>query len=167
MKNKRKKGFTLIELLIVIGIIAILAAAVIIAINPGQQFKQARNATRWSHMNSVVNATYSYMISEAGAFPSCLYDGTTPITGLIDISLCEGDLKPDHIGDLPGDPQLAGTTWSDPVTGFTIDGVSGTYTIAACTSGCKGYLIGFASLNRIIVASKATEAFEEGIAVVQ
>ena len=78
MKNNNKRGFTLIELLIVIGIIAILAAAVIVAINPGQQFAQARNATRWNHINSLNNSIFSFSVDNQGQFPDCLVgeDGT-------------------------------------------------------------------------------------------
>ncbi len=163
MKKKKQKGFTLIELLIVIGIIAILAAAVIIAINPGQQFKQARNATRWSHMNSVVNATYSYVISSGGSFPAC---GAALVAGgnLIDISLCSTDLA-DHIGDLPKDPQVGGASHS--TTPIVINTVS--YPVTACTGAtCTGYVIGLLSGgSRMIVASVAKEATDEDIAVIQ
>ncbi len=126
MKNKRKEGFTLIELLIVIGIIAILAAAVIIAINPGQQFKQARNATRWSHMNSVANAVYSYVISSGGSYPDCIEGAATIALGNLtgtfpvnprDIVNCQTDLS-NHIGNLPRDPQ---TGVADGATGYSID----------------------------------------------
>ncbi len=65
---KNKKGFTLIELLIVIGIIAILAAAVIVAINPGQQFAQARDASRERNLNSVYNALISYQVYNHGTW---------------------------------------------------------------------------------------------------
>jgi len=100
MKNN-KKGFTLIELLIVIGIIAILAAAIIIAINPGEQFKQARNATRWSHMNSIANGVYSYVISHGGNYPDCILDYPATTT----VSNCEANLVTDgHIGGIPQDP---------------------------------------------------------------
>ena len=53
-----KKGFTLIELLIVIAIIAILAAAVIIAIAPGERMLAARESTRASHMASIGTAIH-------------------------------------------------------------------------------------------------------------
>ncbi len=53
---KLKKGFTLIEILVVIGIIAILATIVIVAINPSRQFAQARNTQRLSNINTILNA---------------------------------------------------------------------------------------------------------------
>jgi prepilin-type N-terminal cleavage/methylation domain-containing protein len=163
MKKTNKSGFTLIELLIVIGIIAILAAAVIIAINPGQQFKQARNATRWSHMNSVLNSTYSYLISQQGNYPDCGSPAMSTTTNLRDISNCATDLA-DHIADIPADPQAGGTTWVTQ----TINISGTTYTVDACDSGCKGYVIGILSGgNRLIVTSVAAESVSENIAVIQ
>ena len=67
-----KQGFTLIELLIIIAIIAILAAGVIIAVNPGRQFKEARNSTRWSHLNAIANAVYTYTVEHQGTYPPCI-----------------------------------------------------------------------------------------------
>ena len=55
MINK-KRGFTLIEVLIVMGIMAVLATIVIVAINPGRQFAQARNMQRVSNVNAILNA---------------------------------------------------------------------------------------------------------------
>ena len=126
--KKKNRGFTLIELLIVIGIIAILAAAVIIAINPGRQFEQARNATRWSHMNSIVNAIYSYTIAEGGTFPDCINDHEGDF---VDASACdrpaeEGGLVPEYMSSIPRDPQI---------------GEDG---------GCSGYIVQLDE-NRVIV----------------
>jgi len=102
MKNKNQ-GFTLIELLIVIGIIAILAAAVIVSINPGQQFVQARNATRRNHMNTIATAVYSYVVENDGQYPEC-EDDVLDSADFIDVALCT-ELTPDHISSIPDDPE--------------------------------------------------------------
>src|SRR3954447_4730271 len=66
----QRRGFTLIELLLVIGIIAILASVVIVAINPTKQLADARNAQRRSDVNTILNAVYQYAIDNGGAMPA-------------------------------------------------------------------------------------------------
>ena len=56
-----KKGFTLIELLIVIAILAILATAVVLVLNPAQILAQARDTQRISDLSSVKSAIALYM----------------------------------------------------------------------------------------------------------
>lgn len=69
MKNsKNQKGFTLIEILVVIGMIALLATIVIIAINPARQFAQGRNTQRTSNTNSILNAIGQNIADNKGTF---------------------------------------------------------------------------------------------------
>jgi prepilin-type N-terminal cleavage/methylation domain-containing protein len=53
---KKSKGFTLVELLVVIAIVAILAGAVLIAINPASMMQKARDARRLGDMDTLVKA---------------------------------------------------------------------------------------------------------------
>src|SRR4030042_864409 len=76
-KTKGQKGFTLIEILVVIGIIAILAAVVLIAINPAKQFAQARNSQRTSNVNAILNAIGQRMTDNKGVFEGRFTIGTT------------------------------------------------------------------------------------------
>ena len=98
MKNiKKNEGFTLIEILVVIGIIAVLATIVLIAINPARQFAQANNSQRSSNVNAILNAIGQYTADNKGALP------TLP-TGEVDGSLCS-DLVPTYIPAIPTDPK--------------------------------------------------------------
>lgn len=51
--KKRRRAFTLIELLIVIGIVAILAAVVVLVLNPAQLLAQARDSNRMSDLQTI------------------------------------------------------------------------------------------------------------------
>ena len=55
------KGFTLVELLVVIGILAILTAAVVIILNPAELLRQARDSQRFTDLDAVRNAISLYL----------------------------------------------------------------------------------------------------------
>ena len=63
-KEKDIKGFTLIELLVSIGIIAALSAAVVVALNPVELFRQARDTQR---VSSLATLNKAINILQAGA----------------------------------------------------------------------------------------------------
>src|SRR5512146_2778758 len=81
---KLKKGFTLIELLVVIGILGILLAIVLIAINPARQFAQANNTARQSDITTILNAIHQYSADHHGQLPPNMpttADGAVEIAG--------------------------------------------------------------------------------------
>jgi len=55
------KGFTLIELLVVIAIVAVLAAAVVLTLNPAELLRQTRDATRLSDLATIRSALALYL----------------------------------------------------------------------------------------------------------
>lgn len=103
-----QKGFTLLEILLVIAAIGILAAIVIIAINPNRQLAQARNAARRSDINTIANAFKQYSIDQSGGFPTELTDQYQEICqqGVTDPSCINIDyLAPTYVAAIPQDLQ--------------------------------------------------------------
>ena len=78
-----KKGFTLIELLIVIAILAVLATAVTLVLNPAELLKQGRDATRLSDLAAIHSAIALYLADQSTAAFSdtsnCTASGTLPL----------------------------------------------------------------------------------------
>lgn len=123
-------GFTLMELLIVIGIIAILTAIVVVAINPSKQFAQARNAQRESNVATILNAIGQNIADNKGTFTcsgiGTAIDSTERTIGESDVNL--SCLTPTYIPTaVPTDPD--GGTEND--TRYTVKVDTGRYTVCA------------------------------------
>jgi len=150
---KNEKGFTLIELLVVIGILAILLAITLIAINPARQFGQANDTKRRSDINAILNAIGQYTASNGGNLPSAVSGLTVNTARELDdtatapslAALC-ADLVPTYIPALPTDPSknnqagisnCAGS-WGD--TGYQISRDANNRITVIAPSGYSGSL---------------------------
>ena len=86
-----RHGFTLIELLVVIGILGILAAAVLVAVNPAKRQRQARDSSRKTNIGTLAHALDAYYVSRGnGYYPTP--DGCGTSGGLTALTT-SGDLK--------------------------------------------------------------------------
>ncbi len=121
--QKRHSGFTLIEILLVIGIIAVLATVVIVALDPVTRFEDARNSRRLSDIQNIQNAIQQYAVDNKGVFPprldtaekqistsssGCAISGNCNVTGDSDCIDLSTELAR-YLKSIPYDPENGST----------------------------------------------------------
>ena len=139
---RKQKGFTLIELLIVIGIIAILAAIIYVAVDPARRLAEARNAERWSSVNSILNAYLKSTVDNAGTPPATLTAGTSYMIGTgADFAGCSpattavvdlSGLVDTYLSSVPFDPSTTGASAAKTYY-YISQSLNGRVTVGACT----------------------------------
>jgi len=161
---KNLRGFTLIELLVVIGVLTILLAIVLIAINPARQFAQANNTQRRSDVNAILNAVHQYAADNGGNLPTGIdatarticVTGAGPACAVSAVDLCSStnaEIVSTYLADLPLDP-------SDGTTDAT-----GVETCADMVPATDTYNTGYTiqelgSSGRIVVIAPSAELSE-------
>lgn len=122
--SRLRPGFTLMEILLVLGIIAILAAVVIAALNPTKQLNDARRADRRVSIREIENATVQYIIDGNSlpgiptginnALPICqdtvIGNNCTVTAGGYDLSALSTNGT--YLVNIPIDPNETGSTLS-------------------------------------------------------
>lgn len=148
LSARERRGFTLIELLVVIGILAVLLAITLIAINPARQFSQANDTKRASDVNAILNAIDQYAADNKGALPAGITTTAQNISNTA-ADICAA-LVTKYLAALPVDPL---TNSGTPVTDCSA-AYDANYTVVKSSSD-----------NRITVAAPATEIQSTPISV--
>ncbi len=120
VRDQRKyQGFSLIEILVVVALIIILATITLVAINPGKNFRDTRNAQRSADVTQILNAVTQYTSEEGnsitafGSITNCTTGNSAIGTGGIDLASI---LVDEFIVAIPMDPSVG----TDADTGYTI-----------------------------------------------
>jgi prepilin-type N-terminal cleavage/methylation domain-containing protein len=145
-------GFTLVELIIVIAIIAILAAAIFVAIDPARRLHEARNARRITDIATLLDALKSYQADNNGdlyATVAAVLPGNYYQIGTADGS-CDSDcagqttdqvcvdlsgIGTNYLAQIPRDPK----TGTPEMTRYAISpDTNGALTLVACDAEGEG-----------------------------
>jgi len=154
MRKSKKvfQGFTLIELIIVIAIIAILAAAIFVAIDPARRLNQARNARRSSDVANILDALVKYQADNNGthyatvagltagsyyALGTCASGANLTCTAHTALAACAdvSGIGTNYLGAVPQDPRTGTAANTDY---YIKRDANGSLAVGACDSEGEG-----------------------------
>jgi len=124
------RGFTLVELLIVIAILAILAAAIVVVINPGEMLAQARDAQRIQDLTTMRDAILLFITQvtppSLGACPAGGRATFAPATAPFSAALAPGNVSATTAIGATGwvDILFATTPGGSPIASLPIDPIN-------------------------------------------
>lgn len=104
MTNKTN-GFTLIELIVVTAIIALIATAAIVTLNPFSQFQKARDSRIKSDLSQIQKALEAYY-QDKGSYPN---SGSYKMLNSSGTTIDWGSSWQPYMNVLPKDPTLGNT----------------------------------------------------------
>lgn len=143
--RKKQSGFTLIELLVVVGILAVLLAIVLVAINPSRQFRQANNTRRSADVSTILNAITQYGADNRGAYPSGVFaEAGSPLqlrntdtdgSDTADAGALCALIVPNYIASLPADPTTGTSVMPTTAEACTTTVWDTGYTVTINTAG--------------------------------
>lgn len=130
-----KKGLTWPKVLLGMVVIAVLAAAIIVAINPRKQFAKMRNSQRRGDVSLILNAVYQYTVDNEGRLPAELDAQPQEICkekascqGLADLGKIVLKKKNSaYLSSMPTDPNGG----SENGTGYEVKNTNGRITVSA------------------------------------
>ncbi len=143
VKKRKFTGFTIVEFLVAIGIIVVLAGAIIVIINPGQRLAKARDNNRKADVQTTYGAIEQYVYQSGGTLPGsdgfCFDEKETGV--LFDAYECEIYLTPAFLEKMPRDPACG----EDEKTGYLlVKNETGTVGVKAdCVEGEEEIIAGY------------------------
>ncbi len=175
MKFSNKKyifvnsGFTLIELIIVIAVIALLAAATFVAVDPAKRIGQARDAQRWQDVTAIADAIQQYQADNNGTFPT----STSDIPSMVGAGVSQGGYEIMVLGseELFGSNCYPDSNFNiEPALGVSLSNLVPTYLptmpinpsgiVAGVVTGYGvGYYLNRDSNGRIVVGACSESAY--------
>jgi len=130
--NKLARGFTLLELLIVISIIAILSVILIVALNPAETLKKARDTQRISDLASLKTALGIYITTTTSSATNL---------GLAGTNLCRDESSKGIYYSIGNDTTSGGTGIHEQIGDTGLDGTTG-ITVGQVTDANLGLIAG-------------------------